>query len=164
MSEQQREVEREQRELMCKLTEGEIIARGDEMAKAELEIDRLKETRRGVNGQIADLSTRRNKLATIIEEGEEARAVDCTWIEDFAKNVVRLVRQDTGAEVDTRPMTADDRQESLGLEAVDDVTGEVVQVADSDAPPQPAPRPKSKKHSKKNGKAKARGNTRHAHA
>lgn len=109
--------EREQRELACKLTDDEVKKRGKDMADAELEIDRLKEERRGLNGQIADLSTRRNKLATVIEAGEEQRTVDCVWHEDVRQNVHKLIRQDTGAQVDTRAITAADHQVGFGFDA-----------------------------------------------
>lgn len=108
--------DREQRQLLCKLTEDELRKRGDEMAMCELTIDDLKERRRGINGEIADHAAKRNKLAQIIDEGMEQRAVDCTWIEDLKQNCADLIRQDTGEKVDTRPLTADDLQTGFELE------------------------------------------------
>lgn len=110
-----KELGREQRELPCKLNDLELRARGDEMAEAELGIDKLKETRRGINGQIADLSTTRAKLAVTIEAREEERMVACTWIEDLPQNRRKLIRQDTGEEVDVRALTAEDHQAKLGF-------------------------------------------------
>jgi predicted nuclease with TOPRIM domain len=109
--------EREQRQLICKLTESEVKKRGEEMAACELEIDDLKEQRRGLNGKIADLATQRNKLAQVIDDAAESRMVDCVWIEDIKQNCADLIRQDTGEKVDTRPLTADDLQEALDLDA-----------------------------------------------
>jgi hypothetical protein len=175
-----KEIGREQRELMCKLTEIELLARGETMAEAELEIAKLKETRKGINGQIQDYSATRNKLAKVIENGEELRMVDCAWIEDDKQNVHNCIRQDTGELVMSRAMTAADRQQTLGLECVDEDTGEVL------APPEivpvgaqnigalPAAKPtkrKPKATSAIKSKAKAKANkhtngkaTRHAHA
>ncbi len=123
---------REQRELMCKLTEAELLQRGETMAEAELEIAKLKEERKGINGTIADLSATRNKLAKVIEDGEELRAVDCTWIEDIKQNVHNLIRQDTGELVTSRAMTAADHQLGLGLDA--DGAADGGGDADADAP------------------------------
>jgi hypothetical protein len=115
----------EQRELPCKLTEPELLARGEEMSQAELKIAELKERRKGINGEIADNRAERKRLADIIDAGEEKRMVSCTWHDDFEHNVFRCKRDDTGDEVATRTMTVDDRQ--LALE-VDEVTGEVLDV------------------------------------
>lgn len=112
----------EQRELMCKLTEPELLTRGEDMAAAELQIAALKEQRRGLNGKIAAQRTTRAKLAAAIEEGEESRMVDCEWADDFEHNVFRCKRKDTGVEIATRTMTVDDRQMAL---EIDEVTGEV---------------------------------------
>ena len=107
--------EREQRQLLCKLTEPEMLARGDEMAECENTIAVLKDKRRGLNGKIADLAERRGKLAKVIDSGSEERAVDCVWIDDIKQNCKDLVRQDTGEKVDTRPLTAADLQTGLDL-------------------------------------------------
>jgi hypothetical protein len=104
---------REQRELTCKLTQDELLARGDEMANCELSIDKLKAERRGLNGQIADLSEQRGKLAKAIEDEEELRMVDCEWAEDLKQNCRVLKRLDTKQVVDTQPLTAADRQEVM---------------------------------------------------
>ncbi len=60
----------------------------------------------------------------------------CHWQEDFPKNVWRLIRQDTGVEVDTRAMTAEDRQGALAIAPDDD---------SSDTPPPRTPRTRTKK-------------------
>lgn len=133
----------EQRELICKLTDPEFQDRSDKMAAAELAIEKLKEQRKGINGQIADAAAERARLAHIIDHREEARMVACEWQDDFQRNVKRLVRPDTGAEVDTRPMTAADRQVGLDLPPVDEDAVTVPPAADS-APTVPAKRPRGR--------------------
>ena len=128
--------EREQRPLECKLTEAEFKDRSDKMAAAELLIEQLKEQRKGVNGKIAAAATERGRLAHIIDTGLEQRAVECEWRDDYAKNVKRLVRLDTGVEVDTRPITADDRQTGLDLPPIDEP------IADAAAPLKKRNRPR----------------------
>lgn len=107
------ELDIEVRELSCTLTEAERIARGEAMADAELRIEQLKLERSGVSESIKHQREQRRKLAGVIDSGVEKRDVRCVWIEDFAHNCYHLIRQDTGEEVDTRAMTADDRQEAL---------------------------------------------------
>ena len=103
----------EVRELSCKLTEAELLLRGDEMADAELRIEQLKLERSGVSESIKHQRELRRKLAGAIDAGKELRDVRCAWIEDFVHNCYHLVRQDTGEVIDTRAMTGDDRQEAL---------------------------------------------------
>jgi len=103
----------EVRELSCTLTESELLARGEAMADAELQEEQLKAERAAVSEQIKDQQVLRRKLAGVIDSGTEKRDVRCAWIEDFAQNCFHLVRQDTGEVIDTRAMTADDRQEAL---------------------------------------------------
>jgi hypothetical protein len=103
----------ETRELPCELNQTELLARGDAMADAELEIERYKLERSAVADKIKAKRAERRKLAGVVDTGVEQRDVRCVWIEDFAHNCYRLIRQDTGAEVDTRAMTAHDRQEGL---------------------------------------------------
>jgi len=107
------EAETEIRELLCELTPAELLQRGDAMADAELQIERLKLDRANLSAEIKAQREVRSELAVVIDSGTERRDVRCVWIEDFSKNCFRLIRQDTGEEVDTRAMTAADRQEDM---------------------------------------------------
>lgn len=103
----------EERELPVKLTLAELLKRADSMAAAELEIEQLQIERTTLTRKINDVKKTRAELAHTIERGSEDRKVRCAWHEDFPKNVFRLKREDTHEEVDTRPMTADDRTGNL---------------------------------------------------
>lgn len=126
----------ETRELPVKLNEKELLERGDSMADTELEIETLSIERTVTTRKINDLKKERARLAHIIESGVEDRAIRCEWHEDFAKNVFRLKRQDTGEEVDTRPMTALDRTSPLFPDGDND---------GDDEPPPRSPKPRGKK-------------------
>jgi ribosomal protein L9 len=175
------------RELACKLTEQELLERGDRMAEAELKIEAHKAERKHVNAQIAQQVEQRALLAHVIESGVELRSVTCKWIADRATNQWRLVRQDSGAEVEARPMTAGDHQAELDLRNDPSENGEIdddgellghdddeVEADDSadvlvDDRPRPQPKPKRKPAPKKKAapaKAKAKSTTRRfrAHA
>jgi hypothetical protein len=110
----------ETRDLACKLTDVEKKLRGEQMADAELEIEQWKLERASVGAKITKAATRRAELAHVIDKGEELRPVRCTWSADYAKNVWRMSRTDTKAEVDTRAMTASDRNVELGFDGDDD--------------------------------------------
>lgn len=110
------ELETETRELPCELTEAELLARGDAMAEAELRIEQLELERGQVSDAIKAQRAVRRKLAGVIDSGREQRDVRCVWIAHFTRNCRELVRQDTGEVIDTRVMTAEDRQEGLDFE------------------------------------------------
>lgn len=113
-----------ERQLPCKLTDLELLERGESMAEAELQIDALKADRRAVNKQINEQVDLRNKLAHAIESGEEMRVVTCRWNADESQKLWRLVRSDTDEEIEQRPMNAADLQGSLSFPS-DDVPATV---------------------------------------
>lgn len=104
------------RELSCKLTEEELLERGDRMAAAELAIEVLKGKRKLQNAEISAQVELRAELAHTIESGVEDRDVKCKWIGNFTTNQWALIRQDTGEEVESRAMTAQDRQAGFPFE------------------------------------------------
>lgn len=107
------EPESETRELLCKLNDTELLHRGDAMADAELRIEQIKLKRSEFGDKLKAERAMRRKLAGVIDSGEERRDVRCVWIEKFEQNCFELVRQDTGAVIDTRAMTAADRQTDM---------------------------------------------------
>jgi hypothetical protein len=111
------EPETETRELLCELTQAELLQRGDSMAVSELRVEQLKLKRGEVSDKIKAERALRRKLAGIIDTGREERDVPCVWIGDFVHNCFTCVRQDTGEVIDTRAMTAADRQEDMGFDA-----------------------------------------------
>ena len=129
------EPESETRELQCALTEAELLERGDQMSKAELAIEKLKEKRKAITARITAQVERRLDLAQVIEARSEEREVRCVWIENFPQKCFDLVRQDTGEHIDQRTMRADDLQEDMFTE--DDFEPDDVDQADEsdDDPP-----------------------------
>lgn len=102
-----------ERELDVRLTHEELKARGESMSVAELKIERLKAERKRVNGLISEQVDLRNKLAHVIDTGAESRTVICKWVAFDKENRWSLVRQDTGAEVESKAMTAGDKQQPI---------------------------------------------------
>jgi hypothetical protein len=126
----------EVRELPCELTEAELLQRGDAMAECEMCVDKLKDKRSKISKKIGEKRKERFELAEVIERGEEQREVRCVWIEDFTHNVKRLIRQDTGEEVEQTTMTAAERQLSMEAPAPGaDETIDLDDVPDDDVDP-----------------------------
>lgn len=128
-------VETEKRRCAVKLTLNERDQRGDEMADCEVKVEALKAERSELARQIKSNEKRRNELGHALEAGTEERELVCSWVPDFKQNAFMLTRPDSNEIIDTRPMTATDRQGDL-LESVHDL-----HVALPPQPPRtPAPR------------------------
>lgn len=108
-----------QKELPVDLTDDELLARGEEHAKAKLEHERLLKERTEVTGKInakireANLTC--STLAKVVNVGSEDRLVDVQWQEDRPHQIKRLVRLDTKEVIEERAMTADELQEEFEL-------------------------------------------------
>jgi hypothetical protein len=106
-------VETEKRRCQIKLTLAERDKRGDEMADCEIKIEELKGERSELARQVKTYEKRRNELGHALEAGTEERELQCSWVPDFKQNAFLLTRPDTQEVIDTRPMTATDRQTDL---------------------------------------------------
>jgi hypothetical protein len=102
-------------ERLCpvKLNDEEVIDRGAKMAEEELQIDELKLERKALNAKIAEHVAERSKLAHVIESRTESRTVRCHWEVNTKAELVILLRDDTREELESRPLTAADRQLAL---------------------------------------------------
>lgn len=103
----------ETRSLPVKLTDSELLERGDAVAAAELKIEELKIVRVQLNADIREQVLVRARLCHIIDKGEENRDTACVWTGDYEHNVWSLHRVDTGEVIDQRPMVAADRQAQM---------------------------------------------------
>jgi hypothetical protein len=129
-------IDTELRELSCELTEAELLQRGDAMAECEMAIDKLKDKRSKLSKKIGEKRKERFELAEVIERGEEPRDIQCKWIEDFTHNVKRLIRQDTGEQVEEITMSAAERQLSMEVPAPgEEETIDLDDVPDDDVDP-----------------------------
>lgn len=106
---------REQRELPCKLTADELRERGEKLASAELEVEKLKASRKGINGAIADQRAEIERLSRIIDDKVETRMIECEWHDDERQNAVICYRTDTKEQIDARAMSSDELQQPLAL-------------------------------------------------
>lgn len=79
-------------------------------------VDALYETQelQKVRSKCEELETEARRCARVSREGKEERLVECEWQEHGAREI--LVRLDTGEHIDSRPLPADRRQQSLPIE------------------------------------------------
>lgn len=128
-----------QRDLPCALSDAEKAELSEEMASAELSIEKLKGEVQALNTEKRGLQGHLNALAHSLDDGAQDKSVECHWVEDMAKNVKRLVRQDTGDVVDESALTLDDRMDDLpGTE------GNVTSIADATGGKGGKPKPPKK--------------------
>ena len=122
------------RALPCRLTDTEVLKKGEALAAARLLIEELKEQRKVINDRISAQQDEVLELAQLIDARTEERDVLCKWQDDFTHKVRKLIRQDTGEEVDTQVMTAEDLQDELDLNADADAD-EFNDLDEDDEPP-----------------------------
>lgn len=128
----------ETRALTCELSEAELIARGDEMAKTYIQVAALDMQKKRITAQIKPLDERIEELVTIIDTKQEERKVKCEWQYEWALGVKRLFRTDTYEQIDSDTIRESERQQHLRLtnEEVpggsDDVSDVLPHVVDQD--------------------------------
>lgn len=112
--------------LPCDLTRDEKLKKAEEMAeqlkaRAELELtakasaDEFKQKLKQLDRTIGD-------RAEEVRTGLEYRQVECTERGRYRDNIVDVIRIDTGEVVRSRPMTVNERQDSLPLFSSEDST------------------------------------------
>ena len=113
-----------QRNCPIALTREEKIAYGKQLADLNQSYSEILAERKAANAEfkerLDELEGRIAFMARVLANGEEWRPVDCTWQYDFASNAKMLVRMDSGQTIETKPITAEERQLMLQMDpAVD---------------------------------------------
>jgi hypothetical protein len=114
------------KQLHVRLTEEEVKAKGEELARTVAEKSKLDHEKKKIvgdyNGQIKTLENKIFTLATVVETGKELRDVPVKKELDAKRNICRIIRTDTFELVETRPMTPEERQTEL-WEEEDEILG-----------------------------------------
>jgi predicted molibdopterin-dependent oxidoreductase YjgC len=105
------------KKLPVKLNDDEMLERGkmlvENMRKtAVAEEERDKENKKR-KGDIALLEGVTARIAETVRSGSEYREVECELRKDYERGTVATFRDDTGEQIDQRPMTAEERQEDM---------------------------------------------------
>lgn len=121
--------------LPVKLTNREVIERGQLAAQVLEKIDEIESSKKA-HAQVCKersekLEAELRRLSFIVKREEEDRIVECVWKFDFMKNEKNLVRLDTAEVVETKPMTDEERQIALEIEEQDNENDTVVEEPDS---------------------------------
>ena len=116
----------EEHKLAVPLTDKEVQAAGQELAKIHDEIRDLDDERKAVSKDYkARIDIRVNqadRLAQMVNTGKEYRDVNCQWQYDWARNVKTLYRMDSGEKVNTLAIQDHERQGDLEILGADKAT------------------------------------------
>lgn len=110
--------------LPVKLTAPELSLRAQEMASAEgvltdaearlaQFVEAAKETKKGIENEISDARFSVSRLARVVRDRQEDRAVPIMEEPDYEAGAVNTYRTDSNEIVATRGMTPEERQRSL---------------------------------------------------
>lgn len=100
-------------ELRCDLDEGQLKAKAEALAQS-VEERRTKKSKWKNEASIAraDIKALDDRIAQLTrdyQDRSETRSVACEEVHDQRRGEVRIVRTDTKAVIDSRPMTAEER-------------------------------------------------------
>jgi uncharacterized coiled-coil DUF342 family protein len=132
----------ETRRLPVRLTRDEYDAKAQEltaklMQVADLESD-LAEMSKSMREKIKEENGNIKRLTTIVRSRQEDRDVECYEYRDSDRMIVQVIRQDTSEIVETRPMSASERQLVMfpdrSMRAVMDEVANVTASPDSQSP------------------------------
>jgi hypothetical protein len=129
----------EKRSLPCKLTDPERLERGASMAELAEQAATLKEEAAAISATARGHAKQAGMLAHILYTGVEAREIPCEWRADYTARTKTCHRLDTGAPLETMPLTTAELQ--LTLEAV---------------PPPPPPTPIGQAQARARGRGRGR--------
>ena len=132
----------ETRRLPVRLTRDEYDAKAQEltaklMQVADLESD-LAEMSKSMREKIKEENGNIKRLTTIVRSRQEDRDVECYEYRDSNRMIVQVIRQDTSEIVETRPMSASERQLVMfpdrSMRAVTDEVANMTASPDSQSP------------------------------
>lgn len=102
------------RQLEAQLTESEVVELSREHCRVLSEIGSLQMRKRAMdkefNAQIDEASDKAVGMQRTIVTGTELREVDVHEVLDYRTGLVTVIRRDTGEVIESREMTAEERQ------------------------------------------------------
>ena len=105
--------------LPVKLTEDELNAKRDELAKCAAELNKTEQEKAEASsrfgGQVKKIRYRITELADHITSRREYRETACEERPDYDKNIVEVYRKDTDELVSSRVMSPEERQRKFKL-------------------------------------------------
>lgn len=100
------------------LTHEELLDRARQLAECEERLreeeDRAAQVKADHKNREAAILADRSRLAAVVRTRQEPRDVQCQVRENYVRNVRTVTRTDTGATVEERALTLEERQLELG--------------------------------------------------
>jgi len=100
--------------LWAPFAEDEVRHKYESLSNVTLQIDQHEEEKKNLTGsltaRIKALKTEQKALARELHAGGEKRNVDCEVIRDLGRGLYVIMRKDTGEVIESRPLTAEERQ------------------------------------------------------
>jgi hypothetical protein len=107
------------RELAVVLTPSELLAKGDSVATLHQKASTLRVRKKTmtdeISGEIKGVEGAISVLVGQIRTRSEMREVSCDEVADYANNLVNIIRRDTEATIEVRPLLPTERQKPLPL-------------------------------------------------
>lgn len=100
----------ETRKLPVELTEAEMAKLAIDAGHIQAELTPLRVEQSQVRSAIAEKLAQIKRLLEAAEQGHEMRDVPCTWKVSFRNKSAKLTRDDTGEQIDERPLTPEELQ------------------------------------------------------
>jgi len=105
------------RSLSCPLSDEDLKLRAHKLASAVKKYDEVESEKKAhaerFGSELKTIGEEINQLATVVKSRSEFRPVECVWKEDHKTSMMRLIRTDTNTEIDSRAMTASEKQVKL---------------------------------------------------
>jgi len=104
----------ETKSLSCKLSQKELVGKGQEMVTAMSDIEVIEGERKGVveeyKGRIAEIMGRIVKIKAVMQSGSEQRDIACVTTKDFNSGKVVTKRTDTEEVIDEKEMQKEQQE------------------------------------------------------
>lgn len=114
-------IRRVTRNLPCRLTDAELLDRADQLSvvvqETSAEEARQTDLKTQMKARLTELDSKKTRLAITIGRKEEYRDVEVELMADIQAGTVTVYRMDTSEAIETRPMSEQEKQATLPLEA-----------------------------------------------
>lgn len=105
--------------LKCVLNDEEIREKGQSLARAEQEREQNEAAKKAANEQFKSVDSALfstiKSLTTEINNKCEYRYVEISEMPDYERNVMEIMRRDTGEKIDQRALTVDELQQKFNF-------------------------------------------------
>lgn len=116
------EIKRTMRTLPCTLTQDEWIERARQLSRTGQDVVAEEQRQGSVKQALKDtlerLKSERSRLDLVVARNEEEREIEVVYMGDAERMRVSVTRADTGEVIEERPMSDQERQMTLPVEAV----------------------------------------------